>query len=356
MQSAVQFDCAVNFSRPPAIYKRLNPRHRYTEQCLRPTGFSYLPIRLHGRLTKAISYLCALFPRFTLPILFLTTCRANSSTLRLDFTFLNPLCISPLKSSTHSHPEFPNVKMRTIKFVLFLLGLLALFTASVPVERTANDVGYLVARPRNANADDGAVHLIEEEEDPDAILEKRASKKAKKPAPKKTTPTKPAPKGLKKSAPSPKAKKPAPSPKPKKCTRADNSGCGKTDDYKVAENAAAKKKKTLQLNQAYLLVFKDAATPVHHQQLVVGTVRRNKEGELDFLAVGSDLQKDLSDPSKLVRECQKLHGASCSHRPINEYSCAKALNRKPGGRFKFVSNAAPEFADPETFWTAGKRP
>jgi hypothetical protein len=251
--------------------------------------------------------------------------------------------------------------MRTIKLIFFLLGLLALFAASAPVDQTTSDVGHFVAASRDASGDDETVHLMQEEEDADANLEKRAKKKAKKPTPEKTTPKVSTPKKTKKptsstkSRPTPSPKpKPTPSPQPKKCTRANDNNCAKTEDYKIAEKAAKDKKKTLELNQAYLLVFKTTKTPKHHQRLVVGTVRKNAEGALDFPAVAAELLKKDSNPNQLIHTCKTLHGAKCEFNPINEYSCAEALERNPKGRFKFASGAAPEFADPETFWRAGK--
>ncbi|KAF2677754.1 hypothetical protein K458DRAFT_491683 [Lentithecium fluviatile CBS 122367] len=254
--------------------------------------------------------------------------------------------------------------MRTIKLTLFLLGLLALFATSAPVDQVEKGVGYFISGAQDTDGNDGGFYLTAEEVDvSDDELEKRAPKKAKKPAPKKHTPTKTIPKKPKKPAPkkatpAQKPKKPTSSPKPKKCTRADNNDCGKTRDYEIAEAAAKKKKKTLQLNHSYLLRFKDAPAThmgAHHAQLVVGTVRKNADGELDFDAVGTQLLKDESDPSAIKEFCKTYWGAKCEPKHIRSYKCQESLERNPRGRFKFEGEAAPEFAVPSTFFEASER-
>jgi hypothetical protein len=193
-------------------------------------------------------------------------------------------------------------------------------------------VGSISEGAPNAGAT-GASGLVEKGE-----LEQRASGKPKKPTPQNNTPTqaeskasekpkpneasplaqkKPTPSPHRKPTPSPTLKKPATTPNAKKCNRANNNSCGKTADYLIVEKAAAVKKQTLQLNQAYWVVFKNARTPICHHRLVVATVRKNADDELDIVAFGSELNKDRSDPNKFKQMCKKYHGAVCSHNPID---------------------------------------
>ncbi|KAF2675873.1 hypothetical protein K458DRAFT_397541 [Lentithecium fluviatile CBS 122367] len=146
-------------------------------------------------------------------------------------------------------------------------------------------------------------------------------------------PIKPAPK---ERTPASKPKKPTLPPKPKKCTRANNEGCGKTREYEIDGP------------RSHL--------GAHHTQVAVGTVRKNAAGELDFEAVGTQLVKEEPiDENELKAFCKSMWGPQYEADCLEEFKCQEALNRHPRGRFKFEGEAAPEFADPRTFFQVGER-
>ncbi|KAJ4288044.1 hypothetical protein N0V90_012060 [Kalmusia sp. IMI 367209] len=137
--------------------------------------------------------------------------------------------------------------------------------------------------------------------------------------------------------------------KSKQCRRTNSGNCGKTLNYMKAEEAAKKKGQTLQLNQAYMLKYESGTDMMAHAKLIVGTVRKNNLGELDFDAFASSLtfEGDVAD----IEGCNRYFGAKCKHGPTREYKCSQG----PGeGNYKFKGSASPVFADRETFLQAGE--
>ena len=88
----------------------------------------------------------------------------------------------------------------------------------------------------------------------------------------------------------------------------------------------------------------------HHAKLIVGTVRKNKQGELDFEASASELV--FRDHN--VQGCEANFGAVCKHRQTVEYDCQNDMARFNLGQYKFKGAASPEFADPQHFLQTGE--
>lgn len=100
-----------------------------------------------------------------------------------------------------------------------------------------------------------------------------------------------------------------------------------------------------------MLKFQTNPGQNHHAKLVVGTVRKNKEGELDFEASASELVFQGRDNGL----CESYFGAECKHRPTEHYDCANDQQKFPLASYKFKGGASPEFADPQHFLTNGER-
>jgi hypothetical protein len=170
--------------------------------------------------------------------------------------------------------------MRAFSLTLLLLGILALFSSSAPVIWTENAVGRFLSERKNGDVKARHLYLSAKEGSvEEADLETRAVKK-KNGGKKKS--------GDKKKSSDKKKGGDEKKPDSKLCTRADGD-CGKTKNYQIAAAAAKKKGKTLELNESYLLKFKGPGG-IHHQ-IIVGTVSKNAEGELDFEATMSELLK-----------------------------------------------------------------
>lgn len=197
---------------------------------------------------------------------------------------------------------------------------------------------------------------------------KKTTKKTKKPAKKRPTKKKPTKTKTKKPAkPVKKKKSQCKQAKPckgKNCKRVEPSSAGascplnkqkETTNYKVAL-AAAKRAgvRHLSIGQSYLLVHRDSRTPVTHKTLVLGKVKKNLEGQLDFEATGIDLQWDTDAENPIAVRCKQLYGAECIHHEIETYQCERSIAKHKHGSYKFAGTAKPEFADPDTFKSTGK--
>ncbi|KAF1977970.1 hypothetical protein BU23DRAFT_277363 [Bimuria novae-zelandiae CBS 107.79] len=106
----------------------------------------------------------------------------------------------------------------------------------------------------------------------------------------------------------------------------------------------------LKLDHAYMLKFQTNPGENHHAKLIVGTVRKNKQGLLDFEASASELVFQQRN----VQRCDAYFGAECAHRPIVQYNCTNDQASFQLGKYTSKGAASPEFADPKHFLESGE--
>ncbi|KAK7179799.1 hypothetical protein DPSP01_003271 [Paraphaeosphaeria sporulosa] len=289
--------------------------------------------------------------------------------------------------------------MRFNSFTLLLLGLLGLLAVSAPSRSNTGDNGVVkvIDIPHGVdvgltakNLDLGAADTHDLEKRRGRSGGSRATrrpkktrtkkKKTKRPTKKKPTKKKPIKKPKSKRPTKPKKptttkpKKPTKSAKPqckkpkpckgKNCKRVEpaaGASCQlqtkekETVNYKTAL-AAAKRAgvRHLSIGQSYLLVHRDSRTPMTHKVLVMGKVKKNLQGQLDFEATGIDLEWDTDVKNDLLAKCTQLYGARCEHHKIEPYKCEYSIAKHKHGSYKFAGSARPEFADPEVFKETAK--
>lgn len=125
----------------------------------------------------------------------------------------------------------------------------------------------------------------------------------------------------------------------------------KTKNYEIVEKVAKGQK--LVVGESYLMTAKTGV----HKQIVVGKVvettdKKTGQKMLDIDAAMSELTKDVGNGSTFSKVCKMVYGGTCEENHVQNYSCARGVNR--GTSYKFVSTANVVFADKATFIQNGK--
>jgi hypothetical protein len=144
---------------------------------------------------------------------------------------------------------------------------------------------------------------------------------------------------------------------PDPCRHPDENDKIMIANYKIAAKAAREKHKTLKANQMYLFLVKQGPTVgAKHHAVVVGKVMK-VGNQLGMEATMQQLGKPTDQNGKAVRHpnakvfCGSAVGGVCNTGPYRRIECGKM-----SGKYKFISGAGVEFADPEHFIQKGMLP
>ncbi|KAK7180822.1 hypothetical protein PSPO01_13102 [Paraphaeosphaeria sporulosa] len=142
---------------------------------------------------------------------------------------------------------------------------------------------------------------------------------------------------------------------PDPCRPADENDKIMIENFKIAQRAARKKGETLKDKRMYLFLVKQGPTVgAKHHAVVVGKVMK-VGNQLGMEATMQQLGKPTDQNGNAVRHpnakvfCGSAVGGVCNTGPYRRIECGRMQ-----GKYKFVSGAAVEFADPEHFIQKGE--
>ncbi|KAF9733645.1 hypothetical protein PMIN03_001638 [Paraphaeosphaeria minitans] len=142
---------------------------------------------------------------------------------------------------------------------------------------------------------------------------------------------------------------------PDPCRPADENDKIMIDNFKIAQRAAKKKGETLKDKQMYLFLVKQGPTVgAKHHAVVVGKVMK-VGNQLGMEATMQQLGKPTDQNGNAVRHpnakvfCGSAVGGVCNTGPYRRIECGRM-----SGKYKFISGASVDFADPEHFIQKGE--